>query len=257
MAFVLAPACARAEWLDPTTLHIGGTVPTGGGDPNQIGGSGLVNIYQNQTSAPNLLQPWLLIVGIANDNGSYKFGALPTVTSYNPYSNTTGVLGSALLGGTSPMYGGTWNSTTGFAGTLTAGAEVYSTLKLEGPTDKSNSFTNWSAAEQTVNGVTATSFGIYVFEIYAELDGNGNVAIQFDPSTLLPTGSYAIAYGQAPANGGKDMMLYDTPFTEAGLTGVPHLTTPAPSSALLVGAGAVSLFGFTAVRRRQRAPAAA
>jgi hypothetical protein len=66
--FALAPGTASADFLDPTTLHIGGVVPTLGGDPNQLGSSGLVNVYQNSTSAPTLDKPFLLILGIANDS---------------------------------------------------------------------------------------------------------------------------------------------------------------------------------------------
>jgi hypothetical protein len=169
------------------------------------------------------------------------------VTANNPYNNSTSTPGPAVLGGTN-LYGGTWNTTTGFAGTMVAGGEAYSTLKgLQGPYDKSNSFTNWSAADSSINHITATSFGIYVFEIYATLGANGNVALQFAPGEL-PLGTYAIAYGWTPANGGKDTQIYDTPFTEAGLT---TLTAPEPSTFALAFTGAVGL-GLVGLRRLRR-----
>src|SRR5207248_835057 len=48
LAFLGYASIGHATLLDPATLQIGGTVPPPGNDPNQIGNSGLVNIYQNQ-----------------------------------------------------------------------------------------------------------------------------------------------------------------------------------------------------------------
>ncbi len=192
------PATAPADFLDPSTLQIGGSLPPAGNDPNLIGNSGLVNIFQNQGSTGDLLTPFLLIIGIANDTtGGHFFGTtdpITSVTARNPYTNGTSSPGSSQLGGTN-LYGGTWNTTTGFAGTMSSGGEAYSTLgAFQGPYDKSNNFGNWSGADSSTNSITATNFGIYVFEIDAPLAAKGVVSVQFAPGTL-PEGSYAIAYG--------------------------------------------------------------
>src|SRR5262249_3027870 len=55
----LPPADGRADYTppsltDPATLQIGGTLPPPGNDPNLVGSSGLINIYQNQGGAGNL-----------------------------------------------------------------------------------------------------------------------------------------------------------------------------------------------------------
>ena len=268
-ALAFVSSSGRADFEDPTTLHIGGTVPTSAGDPNQIGNSGLVNVFQNSSGAQNLTPPWLLLVGVANDstNGHFfdNLGAF-SVTSYNPYTNQTGVTGSGTLGGTN-LFAGSWNVTTGFAGLMTAasGQDAYGTAGLfQGNPNNSNSFTNWSGADQTINNITAANFGIYVFEINAPLDANGNVAIQF-ASGKIPLGTYAIAYGQGPVNSSPSgkTPVYDTPFTESGLTtsnpnGNPGGgLVPAPSSVILLTIGALGLLAFTGVRRFRRAPVAA
>src|SRR5262249_14314182 len=122
-----APASARADFLDPATLHIGGPVPTGGGDPNLIGNTGLVNVFQNQDNVDSLTQPWLLIVGVANDTTGTAFGnganLIQSVTSFNDFNNPVGVAGTGQLGGPN-KYGGTWNTLTGFAGFMTSGGEA-------------------------------------------------------------------------------------------------------------------------------------
>jgi hypothetical protein len=270
-ALAFAPTSGRADFEDPSTLHIGGSVPTTGGDPNQIGSSGLVNVYQNSTGAENLTSPWLLILGVANDStGGHFFDSLGafSVTSYNPYNNPTGVAGSGTLGGAN-LFAGNWNATTGFAGLMTASSrqDAYGTASLfQGNPNNSNSFGNWATGgpnggDLGVNNINATNFGIYVFEITAPLNANGNVAIQF-ASGKIPLGTYAIAYGLGPVNSSPNgkTPVYDTPFTEAGLTTDDfnhHVVTPAPSSALLLGLGGLGLVGFVGLRRWRQATAAA
>src|SRR2546423_8502955 len=174
LAFLGYASIGHATLLDPATLQIGGTVPPPGNDPNQIGNSGLVNIYQNQgkndpEGVDVLKTPFLLILGIPNAGSNFFGGVNPitSVTATNPVPGGTVTTGTGVLGGFN-LYGGTWDTTTGFAGSMGPGGEAYSTIVgLDGPTDNSNNFGNWAGVDQTINGVTATSFAIYVFEITA------------------------------------------------------------------------------------------
>ena len=89
-----------------------------------------------------------------------------------------------------------------------------------------------------MNNITATSFGIYVFALKNNnpLGANGLINITF--GTALPTGTFAFAFGEDVYNS----KVYDTPFTESGLTGL-NVTTqslaavPEPASLILLGSG--------------------
>jgi hypothetical protein len=274
---------------DPTTLHIGGAIPTTAGDPNQIGDSGLVNIYQNQGSADNLYQPWLLILAIANDptygttkpgtyfgdNTSQHFtNPIMSVTSTNPYNTgtssttgNTGQLGGTDLYGSSNPYNGTWNTKTGFVGFMDSSSyDAYTMIFGKTNLTNSNSFVNLQTAEYKDNSSIysstsnpVTNFGLYVFEITAPLLSNGVVGVQF---SSLPQGTFAIAMGEIQSArdnmGNITVTPYDTPFTEAGLTtnasggtGPGGGVVPAPPSVFLLCLGGLALAGFMARSRRR------
>jgi hypothetical protein len=228
---------------DPGNMQIGTTstgpyTPTGTGNETVgLGGPGTVYVWQNRGGAAtqylnSTTAGFLLLLGIPNDTTGTFFSSNP-VTS-----------GNGTLGGT-PVLGGSWNKTTGFAGFMpTANADAYLVAGLD-KIDGSESFTNWSQWDSSVNGITATDFGIYVLKITGTLDGKTSVGVTF---SSLPKGTFVIAYGEDL--GGK---TDGTAFTEAGLTTsgdtTPNLLVPAPSSVILLGFGGL---GFVLVLARSR-----
>ena len=204
--------------LAQSTLHIGpgaGTTCAEGcaGDPNLLAGALNVDIYQTSAGAPTLSQPVLMIFGVPSENSKF-FPLLPitSVTAINPYPGGTTTTGTSTFaaGGT---YGLINPITPGFFGTMMPGQEVYSFLGLC-CANKSNSFVNWSGADEEYVGLTPTSFDIHVYALNADLgpDGLINVGLVIN----VPKGTFVIAYGEG---NGKS---YGVPFTEAGLKASYH-----------------------------------
>jgi hypothetical protein len=246
---------ASAALIDPSTLQIGNTAtgpysPTGpGGETVELGSSSFF-VWQNQGGASNLLLStsspppigapagFLLLLGIPNNNTTF----LGTITSGNGHLAST------------DYFGGTWNSS-GFAGNMTSGGKAYTQAGLSGA-NASNNFANWSGWDLSVDGITATKFGIYVYEIDASLTAKSSVNISF---SSLPQGTFIIAYGEQASSKTNP---FDTPFTEAGLTtngggggGGGGGVVPAPPSVVLLGFGGFGL-AFILVRSRRRLAAA-
>src|SRR5438477_1356314 len=191
---------------DPATLHTGtgaGTSCATGGCfvfGNEVNGftGHTIDIYQQSASASALHDPWLLILGVPNVNNPTRFSnaSITAVTATNQYPGGTVTTGSATFGGAA-AYG--WNGS-GFAGSMTSGDVYHQAFFTNGHLagqgiDASESFTNWSNADHAVNGITATSFGIYIFAINAALSGNGLVNISFADDGSLPLGTFVVAYG--------------------------------------------------------------
>ncbi len=225
----------QTVYFDPATLQVPGTTL----DPVQIS-SNNVAVLQNQGGAGPLNDPWLLILGVPNEKNA-------TLFNDNSISSVT----SSAGGNSSWTYGGYKTSITGSP----TGQDAYSALFPNSNLDNSNSFVNWAGADATINGIHATSFGLYEFNINAYLGAKDTVAINF---ATLPVGTYIIAYGETSkttstrtctGTGKKkvctttnttNITQIDTPFTQAGLrTGVPE-----PSSMLLLAAGVLALARF-------------
>jgi len=252
-ALLFLPPTTFAGFIDPATLFIGN--PPAAGDPNQIGNTGLVVINQNSGGAPTLNQPVLLVLGIPNVGTNFFANKNPITSVVSSNGGTT----SSTLGGAS-VYSGVWNSTTGYAtnGPMTASnTEAYSILGVDPPTTNSNNWTNWSTTDLAIDGITATKFALYVFQINADLVSKGTISVQFPTSGkgALPLGTFVIAYGQSATK------TWSTPFTEAGLTtnGPPPPppnvgTVPEPASLVLLGLGGILSLGSLGLnRRRQKA----
>jgi hypothetical protein len=197
-----------------STLHIGpgsGTPCATGcaGDPNLLDGALNIDIYQTSNGAPTLSQPVLIIFGVPSEYaGRIPKMPITGVTSYNPYPTGTGVAGTATYaaGGT---YGLIDPISDGYFGEMMPGQEIYGFLGLGGA-NKSNSFTNWSGADDEYVEVVPASFYIHVYAVNADLGPDGLINISLVKN--VPKGTIIVAYGEA--SNGKS---YSVPFTEAGL----------------------------------------
>jgi len=244
------PSLALADTIteeDPEVLFIGtgtGTPCAGGGCPlygNEVNGIGatLLSIHENGAGQPPLTNPQLLIIGVPDAPSGF---AAPDVSSVSS--------GTGDLGGTQTYYKGIWDTTTGFGGTFTSssGGSVYSFLGLVFPASPSESFANWSAAEQYVTGITPTGFGIYVYTLMdTGISGGSTIDISFASS--LPVGTFVVAYGcsQVASDGSCRPMgkVFGTPFTQSGL-----VITPEADALTLLAFGLV--FVGIALRGRRR-----
>lgn len=238
---VFAVCPVWAQTMDPSTLHIGpgfGTPCAMGcaGDPNGITGS-VVDIFQ-QSGGMNatLGQPVFLIIGIPNDTTNL----FATV----PINGVTFINGTVMTPG-SPAFatGGTLGLKAavsgGFFGSMTS-SDVYTFLFLPvgaQTINDSESFVNWSGADLSRLGITASNFGIYVFALTSGVNIGPNGFINITFSSPLPLGSYAVAFGENSSG-----TSFATPFTQAGQV------VPEPATLTLFGSGMIGLALF--VRRR-------
>lgn len=211
-------------------LHIGNPPNAGtylfGDEVLPISNTSL-GILENGDGNPTLVDPaLLLILGVPDDAG---FAAPDIALS----------AGTGVLGGTTTLFSGSWNTSTGYAGGFSSSfsGSVYEFIGFDPAGNASNNFGNWHDADLAVNGIDASFFGIYIYALTGTgITGGGSVDVTFQSS--LPVGVFAVAYGQD-----ADGRAFSTPFTESGLT------VPEPGTVLLLGSG---LLGLALYRRKYR-----
>jgi len=180
-----------------------------------------------------LLDPVKLFIGVANADATF---AAPTITSILRSDGTTFTPGS-------PVQASFVNSLT------SSSADAYTLAGLSGLNDSQN-WTNWSGAYDAIlNPLTASFFGIFVYNLNNTLLDPQKLPVGFELSGDLPAGTYlfgAAQFAKYDKDGEFDgSKWYGTAFTESGMT---DGTVPEPGTIVLLGAGLFALGIFS--RRR-------
>jgi hypothetical protein len=253
------PASAAPVIIDPNFAVCNATTPGAcGADPNQIGTSGSLNTFVIGGAGAGPLNPFLILVAVPdlpNPPLSGIQGTAPVFTSSG--SLTIAAATTAQYGQTNVPGSG------GYLGELNSLApsncsDLYCFAGLIGGNSSMN-FANFTlAAENTLLGVTPTSFSVYEFAVTVTGtptgDNLGNDGIYNIPYDSIPVGSYVAAYGieQFPLPDHGNVQVYASPFTTAGwVTGKrPPQSLPEPGSLALCG---LAILALAASRRKRKA----
>jgi PEP-CTERM motif len=226
-------------------------------DPNQIGTSGSFNAFVIGNAGAGPLNPFLILVAVPDLPKPPLSGAPGTSPVFTSSASIT------LAPATSAQYGQTnVPNAVGYLGELNSGApsncsDLYCFAGLTGGNNSMN-FANFTLPEEnTLLGVTPTSFSVYEFTATVAGTGTGSNlgdgTVYNIPYTSTPLGSYVAAYGietfPLPTKGGVE--VYASPFTTSGwATGGPPKQLPEPESIALMGLGMLVL---AATRRKCKA----
>jgi hypothetical protein len=238
LVILLVSAPAHAELLRITPLGFSPAGYLGQTDPVLIGPEGFRLTYHSQGGGNN---PWVnpveLVLGIPD------LLVAPVLT----VSSSPGLGVSIDLGGTSTMYGGTWDTTTGFAGTFTGSpiSKIYDFIGFDPKGSASQNFSNWGG----YSGLNSWNLFVYALTFTPRMQPNQYA--EFSVVGGLPAGTFVIGYGQEEVKKGtcgNPSCAQSTPFTFAGY--VPETTqqVPEPVSSVMLASGLGLL--FLKLRRR-------
>jgi hypothetical protein len=236
-AFAAAPVEATAL-LRLTPQGVSPADYAGPTDPALITADGFRLTYHGG-GQDDLVNPVMLIIGIPDLSLTAPTLTVSTTSGFDSVSTD--------LGDTQNRYGGTWNTTTGFAGTYSSSASgsVYDYIGFSPSGSASENYPNWSDA----SGLT--SWNLFVYAITFDPHMEHGDYVEFD--TSLPVGTFVVGYGCESLNrignacGGQGD-TESTPFTFAGM--VPTTSVPEPATLLLLMPGMAA--AFAARRRRAR-----
>jgi PEP-CTERM motif len=240
LVILLVSAPAHAELLRITPLGFSPAGYLGQTDPVLIGSEGFRLTYHSQGDGN---YPWVnpveLILGIP---GGLVAPLLTVITS-------PGLTVDLDLGGTSTMYGGSWDTTTGFAGTFTGSpiSKVYDFIGFEPKGSASQNFSNWGG----YSGLNSWNLFVYALSFSPRMTPNQYV--EFSAAPDLPEGTFVIGYGQEEVKKGtcgNPSCAQSTPFTFAGYVPEQTQQVPEPASSVLLTSGLGLL--LVKIRRRRR-----
>ena len=220
--FVGSPSCAAPPGC-----------PVFGNEVNGVVGNIFTLDLQGGGAPLGLGNPVFVIVGIPNDRSGQANGGFVPGTLTPSAGTATGpnfTLGSNFM---------------------TSGGDAYDFLfgagaDPNGSGINSESFTNWTAADLAVLGISASDYGIYVYDLMNPGLTSKGSTVNVTIAGGVPLGSFVVAYGcdiaVNPCNGFPGS-TYATPFTQAGLE------VPEPAALGLMGTGLTTL-GLLWRRRR-------
>lgn len=255
-----AVSLVYGQTTDPATLEMGSGVncPRGcnnnGGEPNLLGATATIDIYQNQNGNQPAITSGNLLLILAVPNGQDAPSTTITESDYDSSRTLTDTGAATLIS----------NSTT-FSSSNSG--DVYSALALNGG-DNSNNWTNLSGHESDSGLSNVQGFTLYEYKMTSSsLVSNGYA--QFVFGSDLPLGTYAMAYGcdttfgtlgnqsgclDNKKAGFSNGDTYTTPFTHAGLVNdAPVTPTPEPADAIFL-ATIVIACGWLLQRNRAASP---
>jgi hypothetical protein len=226
-----SPANAALLRLTPDGVPYGSY--TGPTDPAIIDTDGF-RLTFNGTGNQSLVDPVMIILGIPGTSAAST--PAPTFTSTAP---------TTIQAGGTNVYGGTWNTSTGFAGIYDATTSqsgtskplnVYEYIGFKPSGSASENYTNWSSKGDT-------SWVLYAYTMTFPTMQQGEFA---DFLGTLPVGTFVIGYGCEALKAGacsNPGSTESTPFTFAGYV------VPEPSSLVLLSLG-LAVVGGARGRRK-------
>lgn len=215
-------------------------------DPVPISPDGFRTSYwSNGNGQGTILDPLLLILATPT---TAVPGTAPGLTFKTSAPTNITDNANIVLGGTN-VYGGSWDTTTGAAGTYDASTSnyggpgqqisVYEYLGFDPAGSSSEKYSNWN------DHTGLSSWDLWIYQIAFNPDFSTGDWVEFN-TTGLVEGSYVVGYGCTSVDGSYCSgpgSTQSTPFTFAGL-----VTVPEPGTLILLGTGLLS-FGLLSRKR--------